>query len=527
MVTRRAGSLAVFAVLGVLALAPNSGCSSSSKGAGGSDTNGDGGGSSDDGGCVGFSCTGDDSGTGSTAPTATCANGTNWKCSQVSCPSNGTTTLHGTVFDPAGSHPLNNVAVYVPNTTPNDDNIPDGVMCGNCDSWYTDPVVSAVTDPGGNFTITNMPVGANVPLVVQVGKWRMVYTLSNVSQCKDNDAATLVPGGMLRLPRNHTEGHIPNIAISTGQLDSLECLIRRMGIDASEYTGVPTTSPNSPRIHIFTGGDSANGAGGAQTQGPQSKQSYQYLWDKPADMEQFDVVLLSCEGRPTSFLGAGPEVMNSYVNAGGRVFASHYHYAWFTPMGPFSTVTPPLATWTPEGTGTKTEAPGSMGDPGPYYASVVTTLLSNNMTFPEGASLHTWLGNVGALTNDKLPIYYARYNADVTATNTESQTWIKLNDPNADMVKPTNAEYFSFDTPIGTPPGEQCGRVVYSDLHVSGGIGASIPKVAPDYPGLPITPSGCAAHPLTPQELALEFMIFDLSSCLTPVGQPMMPPPPK
>jgi hypothetical protein len=29
-------------------------------------------------------------------------------------------------------------------------------------------------------------------------------------------------------------------------------------------------------------------------------------------------------------------------------------------------------------------------------------------------------------------------------------------------------------------------------------------------------PSGCAMHPLTPQEAALEFMFFDRSSCLVP-----------
>jgi hypothetical protein len=38
-------------------------------------------------------------------------------------------------------------------------------------------------------------------------------------------------------------------------------------------------------------------------------------------------------------------------------------------------------------------------------------------------------------------------------------------------------------------------------------------------------PSGCAMHALTPQELALEFMFFDLSSCLVPIGEepPVIP----
>jgi hypothetical protein len=78
---------------------------------------------------------------------------------------------------------------------------------------------------------------------------------------------------------------------------------------------------------------------------------------------------------------------------------------------------------------------------------------------------------------------------------------------------------------------------VYSDLHVSGGPGTNAPGVLPDYPPMPgqrggrggmqggIVPSQCAAHPLTPQEEALEFMLFDLSSCLVPIGEsPPVPP---
>jgi hypothetical protein len=119
---------------------------------------------------------------------------------------------------------------------------------------------------------------------------------------------------------------------------------------------------------------------------------------------------------------------------------------------------------------------------------------------------------------------------------TPSQPWVIL-DKSVTNVVPDGipaanaAQYFSVDTPVTAT--QKCGRVVYSDLHVSGGSGAvetGIPYFTPDYPQImmnmpgAVVPDGCAMHPLTPQEKALEFMIFDLSSCLIPIGQTAKPP---
>jgi hypothetical protein len=75
--------------------------------------------------------------------------------------------------------------------------------------------------------------------------------------------------------------------------------------------------------------------------------------------------------------------------------------------------------------------------------------------------------------------------------------------------------YFSFDTPVGPPAANQeapyCGRAVFSDLHVEGD---------PQTRDAPPPPGGCDTGDLSPQEKVLEFMLFDLSSCVLPDSQP-------
>ena len=102
---------------------------------------------------------------------------TGLQCQQHMCPNGGSTTISGRVYDPAGKNPLYNVAVYVPNETPQA--LPLGASCAKCDSLYTGhPVVTSLTDADGKFTIKDAPDGDNIPLVVQIGKWRKQVKVS-------------------------------------------------------------------------------------------------------------------------------------------------------------------------------------------------------------------------------------------------------------------------------------------------------------------------------------------------------------
>ena len=71
---------------------------------------------------------------------------------------------------------------------------------------------------------------------------------------------------------------------------------------------------------------------------------------------------------------------------------------------------------------------------------------------------------------------------------------------------------YTFNTPTTASPANQCGRVLFSDFHV---IDASA--------GGATWPSQCSVTPMTPQEKVFEYLIFDLSSCITPdVPPPQM-----
>jgi hypothetical protein len=395
---------------------------------------------------------------------------TNLCLQQIDCPSPATTSISGKVFAPNGTDPLFNALVYVPNApvTP----FAATVTCDTCGAQASgSPLVTAVTAVDGTFTLKNVPVGTNIPLVIQLGRWRRQLTVPMTTACVD----TPVDQTATRMPRNKGEGDIPLMAFATGSLDALECVMRKVGIDDAEFT----KPAGGGRMHIYTGSGSPGANAGPNTPNEGT------LVGSASLLSKYDIVLFPCQGGEYPKSAAALQNLINYTSAGGRVFATHYSYVWFNQTPPFN--------------GTAAWAPNGSVSQDPQIGFIDTT-------FPKGNVLAQWLQIVGASTQFG-QIQLKNLRKDTNSVTPPSQLWIHLNDPSYGNVP----MHFTFNTPVGAPAAQQCGRVVYDDYHVEEPFGSGA------------FPSECTPGVMTPQEKLLEFMLFDLASCVTPDIPSCMP----
>jgi hypothetical protein len=391
---------------------------------------------------------------------------------QDPCGAGGTTTVSGIVYDPAGKTPLYNMLVYIPNSAVQP--FSPGVSCDQCTASVSgSPLVSAYTDTSGRFSLSNAPVGDKIPLVIQSGRWRRQVTIS-VKACQDNPIAA----DLTRLPRNKGEGDIPFMAISTGAVDALECVLRKMGVDDSEFTPSSGTGATG-RIHLYKGAGSEGANKGSDTQ------SETVLLDSLSNLKKYDMVLFPCQGKEYTGRVSAKRKQNlvDYANAGGRLFATHFSYVWLNNNYPFSGT----AHWNPS----QTRPPDQDG------------ILDRS--FPKGEALTQWLRNVrAASTLGQIPVQVLRN--DVKGVVAPSQSWMTVPDPDHGSVGVTL--HYTFNTPVGVSEDNQCGRVLFDDFHVE--------DKQYDQTTGKVFPAECSTGDMTPQEKLLEFMLFDLGSCITP-----------
>lgn len=387
-------------------------------------------------------------------------------CRVVDCGSGTKTTLSGTVYAPTPAQygkadPIYNAILYVPNGELKP--FPQAVSCDKCGTITSgEPIVTALSGADGKFTLENVPAGDDVPIVIQVGRWRRLVKIPHVDACKDN----ALTAEQTRLPRNKAEGDIPLMAIATSPYDPTECILRKIGIDAEEFT-VPT---KPGRVHLYKGG-------GATLTGD-APPAASTLWASAQNLKRYDIVAFPCQTDTTMKPDvAGRTNVQTYADEGGRAFVTDLSKDLIQ-QGP--------ASWQQTGT----------------FGGSYTNPATIDTTFPKGAALAEWLQVIGA-TPTKGQISLQNVVTSLTAVQAPAQRWVYGGD----------TQTYSFNTPVGANADAHCGRVVYSGFHIASGAGQAFP-------------SECNTSPLTPQEKALEFLLFDLAACIQKDDTAPVPPPP-
>jgi hypothetical protein len=406
----------------------------------------------------------------------------NLQCRQMECPNGGTTSLVGTVYAPNGRLPLYNALVYVPNAPLPP--LPSALTCDRCGTIPAgEPIVGALTDAHGVFAIKNVPVGPDLPLVIQVGRWRRQVTIPSIAACVENRVDN---PQLTRLPRNRSEGDMPRIAITTGICDNLVCLLPKLGIDPAEY-GI---SGQNRAVTFFAGGRPDPGSVALTRFGPlEGMSDASVLWGNLAELSKYDLTILSCEC--SEFLenkgAAAYDAMTQYLAMGGRVFGTDFQYIWYK-------------------NSTDLALRGLASIPGGAPPAENPVLLDTS--FPKGKALADWFSFVrpgfpyGEITCDKV------FDNFTSTMPPSSQVWGSSPSIERTGIHP---RFITVNTPAGLVASSQCGRAVHLDAHIT-----PLNSFGP-------FPSDCAAD-LEEGEQVLAFFLFDVAACVQEDSKPVLPP---
>ncbi len=490
---------------------------------------------------------------------------------QVSCPAGETTTISGTVYDPAGINPLPNILVYVPGAAvqPFTDgvNTSDPVQDSYTSLVSGSPMVQTTTGINGSFTLSDVPAGTNVPLVIQSGRWRRQLVIAQVAECVSTalysapasppstttvGATETEPSGLsssnvtqggsssltdygepttVRFARNQEEGDIPHIALVTGAVDALECTLRKAGISDSEFTdlsvGINSTSSDpsagpTGRVNLYNGiGNSGVSAPSYYTSsqavtpthtesvlmGSGSETSLATTADLFANT--YNVLMLPCQGDDNNYTSLQGETNAAwFINSGGRIFATH-HSAFYidNPNGETSSQDSVVYDTALAADNWNNSNSGPLEDTPSISATI-------NQGFPDGATLAAWLQNLGATTTQgSLTLDYDWNNQSGVDSAYKTLSWATDTD-NGDVMQ------LSFYAPVCSDAGcSQFGQVMYNEYHVDN----ASENASTVFPNECVDDSGSSrakSSAMSPQEMMLEYSLFNMMSFAVPTLTP-------
>jgi hypothetical protein len=394
-----------------------------------------------------------------------------------------------------------------------------GLACDRCEDQELGPLLAGdITDAEGNFAIEgNVPVGVDFWLVVKAGKFRRAvkHSLPAEAACHTTDLPKTLPGNPTRLPRDTSDGdavNIPSIAVSTGQIDAMECVFEKMGIAASEFGNYGSAA----KVHLYRGRGGTGSPGGAFIDG--STPNDADLYGSLARLQSYDMVVSDCEG--TGWDGenafaeriANGDKIREYVNRGGRLFASHLSMSWLHENGTTAwSEADPIATGLAAASSWDTNYLGN-GNLDNSGTGVVSLVGSRARVSPRIDSFASWLVSEGVTSAPDYQFDITDPRSLATDLGEHSEEFVYRSGGNG------RVQQFSFDTPYGAPEGAACGRVAYSGFHVANTSGDNDPFVNAEFP------DHCVGD-LTDQEKVLLYMLFDLGACVgdEPVSPPCVP----
>ena len=414
---------------------------------------------------------GNGAGSGGGGAGSTGNGGGQMSCPQTAaCPAGG--VVDGRVFAPNGVDPIAGASIYVPTNT---EEFPPGVSCDVCNQGFAS-CRQVFSGPDGSFSLTGVPAG-HTEIDIQKGRFRRKLMVDVA--CGHN---SLTPD-QSRLPRNSSEGDIPRIAVANGEWDKLECVLRKIGLDAQA-------------IDIFNHSDDYNESG---------RPDFGALVQNFAMLSQYDIVFINCTDNMLESYLSDPATktnLKNYVAMGGRLYITDWSYDHIEQVPEWA----PLVCWEPTSS-------SCTGGPEPMHAAALgADSLEVDATI-EDQGMADWLSRVGA-TNPNGTVHITHFLAEWVMQRSNVQPMVKewVKGPVRSMDGTVNGELpltITFDY-------NSCGRVLYSsyhtlgrDLDTCGGLGQTSTCVFPGY---------CDSNPLSPQERILEFLIFEISTCVNPPG---------